>query len=86
MCVATTGAVATEPTWPSADGAQVTDSVGNVWEKVNVSLQRGGYQGVVIAAAIQTNGQLMYYFALRADHSVVHGDVDGWTDGIDPDA
>ncbi len=84
-CVTAGTSAATEPTWPVADGEQVTDGT-TVWEKVNVSLQRGGYQGVVIAAAIQTDGQLMYYFALMADQSVVHGDVDGWTDGIDPDA
>lgn len=85
-CVTLTGAVSTEPTWPSVDGEQVTDDGSNTWEKVNVSKQRGGYQGVTIAAAIQTNGQLMYYLALQADQSIVHGDVDGWTDGIDPDA
>ncbi len=85
-CVATTGSVSTEPTWPSADGEQVTDDSSNTWEKVNVSIQRGGYQGVVIAAAIQTDDQLMYYVALQANQSVVHGDTAGWTDGIDPDA
>ena len=85
-CVASTGAVSTEPTWPSADGEQVTDDASNTWEKVNVNRQRGGYQGVVIAAAVQTNGQLMYYLALQSDQSVVHGDVDGWGSGIDPNA
>lgn len=84
-CVTSTGAVVTEPTWPSADGEQVTDDGSNVWEKVNVSKQRAGYQGVVIAAALMTNGREMYYVALAGD-SVDHGDVDGWASGIDPDA
>jgi len=84
-CVTAGTGAATEPTWPDSDGEQVTDG-STVFEKVNVSKQRTGYQGVVIAAAVQTNGQLMYYTALLADQSIVHGDVDGWTDGIDPDA
>ncbi|KKL50078.1 hypothetical protein LCGC14_2309070, partial [marine sediment metagenome] len=33
-----------------------------------------------------TNGQEVYYLALQADQVVDHGDVDGWTSGIDPDA
>ncbi len=76
---------ATEPTWPDSIGENVTDG-SIVWQRVDVSLQRGGYQGVVIAAALNTNGQEWYYEAKMADQSVDHGDVDGWTDGIDPDA
>jgi hypothetical protein len=75
----------TEPTWPVVDGEQVLDS-DVLFEKVNVSLQRGGYQGIVIQDNIQTDGQEMYYVALKADQDVDHGDVDGWASGIDPDA
>lgn len=85
-CVTSSSTALVEPTWPSADGAQVTDSVGNVWEKVNVSMQRGGYQGVIIEDNIQTNGEEMYYLALQSNWDVDHGDVDGWTNGIDPNA
>ena len=85
-CVTSTGAVVTEPVWPSADGEQVTDDGSNVWEKVNVSKQRSGYQGVVISATIQTNSREYYYLALQAVQAVDHGDVDGWTDGTDPNA
>ena len=84
-CVTAGTSDSTEPTWPVVDGENVTDGT-TVWKKVNVNLQRGGYQGVVIAGAIQTDGQLMYYFALMADQAVVHGDVDGWPGGVDPDA
>ena len=85
-CVTAATGGATEPTWPVVDGENVTDGT-VVWKKVNVSLQRGGYQGVVIAAAVAaTNGTDMFYLAVGADQSVDHGDVDGWTDGIDPDA
>lgn len=84
-CVTAGTGASTEPTWPTADGENVTDN-SVVWQKVNVNLQRGGYQGVVIAAALMTNGQEIYYEAVQSNQSVDHGDVDGWTDGIDPDA
>jgi hypothetical protein len=76
---------AVEPTWPEADGATVTDGT-NVFTKVNVSKQRIGYQGVVIQDNIQTDGEENFYLALKAIQSIDHGDVDGWTDGIDSDA
>lgn len=79
----TTGSA--EPTWPDAIGENVTDN-SMVWQRVDVSLQRGGYQGVVIAAALSTNDQEWYYEATQADQSVDHQDTAGWTDGIDPDA
>ena len=84
-CVTGGTSGSTEPTWPDAIDANVLDST-PVWKRVDLSLQRGGYQGVVIAAALMTNGQEMYYIALQADQVVDHGDVDGWGSGIDPDA
>ncbi len=85
-CVTAGTTAATEPDWNNvAVGANVTDN-SMVWQRVDKSLQRGGYQGIVIAAALMTNGQEMYYLALQSDQSVDHGDVDGWTSGIDPDA
>ena len=83
-CVTAGTGNSTEPTWPDSDGENVTDN-SVVWQKVNVSLQRGGYQGVVIQDNIQTDDREMYYLALAGD-SVDHGDTAGWTDGIDPDA
>ena len=83
-CVGEGTAVA-EPTWPTAVGAQVTDgSGGNTFELVVEPTGRAGYQGVIIADNIQTNGQECYYLAISAGRDVDHGDVDGWVDGIDP--
>ena len=76
----------TEPDWNNvAIGANVTDG-SIVWKRVDVSLQRGGYQGVVIQDDIQTNSHEYYYLAIQSNWDVDHGDVDGWTDGIDPNA
>ena len=83
-CVTAGTGDSTEPTWPASDGENVLDG-STVWQKVNVSKQRAGYQGVVIAAALMTNGREMYYVALAGD-SVDHGDVDGWASGVDQNA
>ena len=84
-CVTGGTSGSTEPTWPDAIDETVLDST-PVWKRIDLSLQRGGYQGVVIAAALTTNGQEVYYLALQADQVVDHGDVDGWGSGIDPNA
>lgn len=84
-CVTAGTGGGTEPTWPDAVEEQVTDN-SVVWERVDRSLERQGYQGVIVAGALMTNGQEMYYLAMQANQSIDHGDVDGWTDGIDPDA
>ncbi len=74
----------TEPTWPTAVGAQILDST-PIWELVvDVPVQRTGYQGFTIADNIQSNGREYYYLALKADDSINHGDVDGWPSGTDP--
>lgn len=84
-CVSAGTTASAEPTWPDAIGENVTDG-STIWQRVDRALERNGYQGVVIAAALNTNGQEWYYEAKQANQSVDHGDVDGWTDGIDPDA
>lgn len=81
-CVVDGTSAATEPTWPSAIGETVLDS-STVWEMVNEAKFRKGYQGVVIAAALMTDGQEYFYLAIRSHDSVDHGDVVRWTDGID---
>jgi len=80
-CVTAGTGGSTEPTWPTSDGEQVTDGT-TVWEKVNVSKVRTGYQGVVIEDDIQTDSHEYYYLAIMADESVDHGDVDGWASGV----
>ena len=81
-CVTAGTGGSTEPTWPKEIDGQVTDGT-VVWEWVNVPLERGGYQGVCVQDDIQTDGQEMYYLAMLADKSVDHGDVDGWTGGVE---
>jgi len=82
-CV-TAGSSSAEPTWPSTDGEQVTDGT-VVFEKVNVSKETIGYEGVLLDAAVMTDGQEMYYIAILSDE-VDHGDTDGWTSGVDQNA
>jgi hypothetical protein len=74
----------TEPTWPAGIGEQVSDNHGSpvVYERVNVPLERVGYQGIVVANELQTDGQEMYGFAVQADKSIDFGDVVGWTGGV----
>ena len=84
-CVTAGTGGSTEPTWPDADGEQVTDG-STVWEKVNASKERIGYEGVLVDAAILTDSEEMYYIAFCADQSINHGDTDGWTSGVDPNA
>lgn len=74
----------TEPTWPAAIGARVSDNHGSpvVYERVNVALERIGYQGIVVANELQTDGQEMYGIAIQADHSLDLEDVAGWTGGV----
>jgi len=85
-CVTAGTGAATEPNWDDdapGIGDQLTDG-STVWERVNEPLVRKGYQGICIAAALQTDGQEMYALAIQADRSMDLGDVDGWTDGIAP--
>lgn len=84
-CVTAGTSSATEPVWPASDNEQITDG-STVWEKVNVTKQRIGYQGVLVDAALMTDGQNMYYIAYLADQTVDHGDTDGWTSGVDQNA
>ena len=83
-CVTAGTSSGTEPTWPSRIGGQVLDS-DVLFEMVNEAKFRKGYQGVTIVAALTTDSQECYYIAIQADESLDHGDVVGWTDGIDQD-
>jgi len=85
ICITAGTSSATEPIWPDSDGEQIIDGT-TVWEKVNVSKQRIGYQGVLVDAAIMTDSEAMYYIAYLADQDVDHGDTDGWTSGVDQNA
>lgn len=82
--VGTTGnSGSSEPSWPSAVGGQQLDST-PIWELVvDAPVKQIGYQGFVVADNIQTDGREYYYIAFKAHDSRDHGDVDGWTSGID---
>ena len=83
-CVTAGTSSGTEPDWDDdapGIGDQLTDGT-TVFERVNEPLARKGYEGICVAAALQTNGQEMYGIAVQADRSMDPGDVDGWTDGV----
>jgi len=84
-CVTAGTSGTTEPTWPTAPGENTASDNGVVWQLVTEPTFRGGYQGVLIADNIQTDGQEMYYLAIKADDSRDHGDVSGWSGGVDLD-
>lgn len=83
-CVVTSGNTgASEPTWPVEVEGRVVDG-SCTWELVvDQALGRYGYQGVLIADDINTNGQELFYLAIDCDNSVDHGDVDGWPGGVE---
>ena len=82
-CVTAGTSGSSEPTWPVETGQNSASDNGVIWQKVSdVALGRTGYQGVTIAAALMTDGQEMYYLALGADSVEDHGDVVGWTGGV----
>lgn len=84
-CVTAGTSSGTEPTWPSAVGEQVLDNDVR-FEMVNKAKFRKGYQGITIAAALMADSDDWYYRAYQSDNgSEDHGDVVGWTDGIDQD-
>ncbi len=76
----------TEPTWTNAPaiGDQILDNHGSpvVYERVNVALERGGYQGVCIQNEIQGSDREYYFLAIQADESEDLGDVEGWIGGV----
>jgi len=75
---------ASEPTWNTDDDGYTTDG-STIWQKVVTATYSQGYQGITIAAALQTDGQECWYIAIRSNTSKDHGDVVSWTDGISPD-
>jgi len=89
-CVTAGTGASTEPVWPidgpqgTQAGGQVTDG-STVWERVVEPTFSAGYQGVTIAAAIQTDGEENFYYAFRSNTSKDRKDVVGWASGVSPD-
>lgn len=80
--VAGTTTGSTQPSWPVEIGQQSATDNGVIWEKVNESTVRVGYQGFRIADALNTDGQEIYFAAFQADSVEDLGDVTGWTGGV----
>jgi hypothetical protein len=82
-CVTAGTSSGTEPAYPSYKGGQVTDGT-VVFERVDDDciIRNIGYEGIRVAAALQTDGQEMYGLAIKTDSSMDFGDVAGWTDGV----
>lgn len=78
---ATTGS--TEPVWPTVVGERGPLDGDVLWERVNISLKRGGYKGFTIAAfgnlADTDEG---YFIAIQADGVEDYGDVASWVGGV----
>ena len=80
-CVTAGTSSGTEPAYPVGIGDQVLDN-DVLFEVVNQATYRAGYQGVLIVAALMTDGEYHMYDALQADKVDIWGDVDGWTSGV----
>lgn len=79
----TTGS--TEPIWPHVLDENGPSDNGVIWRRVNVATERGGYKGFRLAASMTglADGNEGYYVAIGTDLVEDHGDVVGWTGGIE---
>jgi len=74
---------ATEPTWNTAPDDLTTDGTAVFQLVTDKALGRIGYQGVVIAGEMMSDGQEYFYTAIQADNVIDKGDVVGWTAGVE---
>ena len=72
----------TEPTWNKGIGETTVDGT-TIWEAVREPLRRSGYKGFKFFGTEQTDGDSYYYIAIKSDEFNNHGDVDGWTGGVE---
>lgn len=83
-CITSGTTNSTEPTWPADIGDDTASDNGVIWRKVtDQATYLGGYQGFRVAGALMTNGQEMYYTAMRSDFVKDHQDADNFTSGVD---
>jgi hypothetical protein len=80
-CVTAGTGAATEPSWNTGIGEQTTDG-STVWECVREPRRRYGYKGFLFAGEEQTDADEYYYIAIKADENEDHGDVTGWSGGV----
>jgi hypothetical protein len=80
-CVTAGTGGSSEPAWNPSVGENTVDG-STVWECIPEPTVRKGYKGVAVAAALQTDGQEMYYLGFQADSSEDLGDSGDWTDGV----
>lgn len=81
-CITAGTSGATEPTWNRGIGETTLDGT-TLWECVREPRRRYGYKGFFFDETEQTDSDIFYYVAMKFDEFVDHGDVDGWTNGIE---
>jgi hypothetical protein len=66
-CTTSSGAVGTEPTWPTTPGESVTDASSNVWITREENVVNNGAKGFTLGATASTDSDEWSWSAWRAD-------------------
>jgi hypothetical protein len=66
-CTTSSGAVGTEPTWPTTPGDSVTDASSNVWITREENVENTGAKGFTLGATASTDSDEWSWAAWQAD-------------------